>query len=569
MLARILHLVRFDLRSLGPVLGAWFGVLALESLVYWLGPAAPDPAVRTTVSLDVAAIVIRFSVTVLLVAGLVHRHPLVGTTAFWRTRPIAPGEVLAAKAASTLLLVVALPFLWFCCTFLLMGLGGTTAAPAALMMAAEQGLLAVFVLALAALSSNLAHVVVGGLAILVFFLQSRLFLAGGPRAIAPFTVLIHDVTAYEVVNLLTVVAPLVMVAVHQHLTLRTRRSIIVLVASVVALAALQARYPLWKLAVDPLSGITTSVADGPQLEFVRSSLRWEHYERLEPGPRPGSDVTRTRGTRYEAQVKEAGQAGSIILAPIRLRTTAAFADGETVSWDPSAPSADQPQAVPKGGTLADQPYATLAAAAGASWLVDPRDVAAERYRVTYLEVPEEMFTRKRTTPATVEVAITARAQRYVVAARMPLGAGVRAAGTDPSYVLRGHSRIETGLVFDVTHARVPAWTFDPPTRFLLRSGAARQALMLSESGVRAYRTTLLFRRSLTFVRQRLEAPLSDRPALTVVDEAWLRDAQVVAMVPEVLGVAHRTIRLDRFVLDQSRGLEPDPAGALVPSGGAK
>jgi hypothetical protein len=41
------------------------------------------------------------------------------------------------------------------------------------------------------------------------------------------------------------------------------------------------------------------------------------------------------------------------------------------------------------------------------------------------------------------------------------------------------------------------------------------------------------------------------------------------MVPEILGVAHRTIRLDRFVLDQSRGLEPDPAGALVPSGGAK
>jgi hypothetical protein len=280
-------------------------------------------------------------------------------------------------------------------------------------------------------------------------------------------------------------------------------------------------------------------------------------------------VTRTRGTRYEAQVKEAGQAGSIILAPIRLRTTAVFADGETVRWAPSAASAGEPQAVHQGGTLADQPYASLAAAAGASWLVDPRDVATERYGVTYLEVPEDTFNRKRTTPATVEVAVTARAQRYIVAARMPLGAAVRAAGTDPSYVLRGLSRIEASLVFDVSHARVPARTFDPPTRYLLNSGPARQALMLNAAGERAYGTTLLFQRGLTFVRQRLQAHLSDRPALAVVDETWLRDAEVVVMVPEVLGVAHRTIRLDRFVLDQSRGLEPDPAGALVPSGGAK
>jgi hypothetical protein len=70
------HLVWFELRSLSPVLGAWATVLLLQAAVFWMGPPFPAGGRRPEIeiSLDTAAMVMRYAVTAVLMAVLVQRH---------------------------------------------------------------------------------------------------------------------------------------------------------------------------------------------------------------------------------------------------------------------------------------------------------------------------------------------------------------------------------------------------------------------------------------------------------------------------------------------------------------
>ncbi len=569
MLARVLHLVRYDLQSVAPLLGVWIGVLALESLVLWIGPPAPDPASRQTVSLDLAAIVIRFAVTVVLVATLVHRHVQVGTTAFWRTRPVARPELLLAKASGITALAVALPAAWFAATFLGLGLGGATVVRAVVQIGVEQAFVAAAVVALAGVSSNMAQVVVGGVAMLTGFAQLRMYMAAGQRRPQPWTVTIHDTVLAEASFFILAAVVLAAVAAYHLLTLRRWRAV-GLLGAVVVLAVLQFRFPLVMWWPAPLPQSESDLKGLPELEFVPSSMRSEHFTRVEPGGQAGGSTTavrRTSGVRYSAQVREVGQAGALFLSPARFRTRVTFADGETVAWaSPWRAPAAQLQPVVGGGTIDDQPYASLAAATSASLLLDPRDVFAQRFGLQYLEVSDDDFRRKRSTPGVLDVDVAASVYRYSLGTRVPATVPARAELGDPSFVFRGRVATENGVAFDVSHVRFPSWGYSPDTYYLLLHERRHEAVLLAGAGETTYRTTLMLS-GLTLVRRRLDAVLADRPALAGVDDEWLRGAEIVVALPEPLGRVDRTIRVEPFLLDRRAGLPADPAGVLSGPGG--
>jgi hypothetical protein len=96
----VLHHFRKDIRRLWPLLGVWLACLA--SLV-WLQSLQFGYAHRVTewsalVDAAVPALAVTYSVVlVLLCASVILEDPAIGTSTFWMTRPLDPGQIALEK----------------------------------------------------------------------------------------------------------------------------------------------------------------------------------------------------------------------------------------------------------------------------------------------------------------------------------------------------------------------------------------------------------------------------------------------------------------------------------------
>ncbi len=107
----ILHHFRKDLRSQRILLGVWFFLVLLQfAIAVW----TPRPGDLLMLGLYSGASMflplLSSLILVVLVPQLVLQEPLVGTSAFWMTRPLSRGELLQAKGFFVLLLLL-LPLL--------------------------------------------------------------------------------------------------------------------------------------------------------------------------------------------------------------------------------------------------------------------------------------------------------------------------------------------------------------------------------------------------------------------------------------------------------------------------
>ena len=96
----VLHLIRWDIRRFQILLPLWLLLVAASAALEGAWPAmAVAMAARQTVGITgnlLAVAEVLFSVV--FIALVVQEHPLVGTTAFWMTRPMPPRALLASKA---------------------------------------------------------------------------------------------------------------------------------------------------------------------------------------------------------------------------------------------------------------------------------------------------------------------------------------------------------------------------------------------------------------------------------------------------------------------------------------
>ena len=96
------HLLKKDLRRLWPLLSLLYGMLLLQDVL-----ALRDPLTEETY-LSFGPLQLLLIPTVIGVVGMaVQQEPLVGTTAFWLTRPIRRSSLVLAKAAFLLAFVLA------------------------------------------------------------------------------------------------------------------------------------------------------------------------------------------------------------------------------------------------------------------------------------------------------------------------------------------------------------------------------------------------------------------------------------------------------------------------------
>jgi len=536
------HLVRFNLQSLSPVLVVWAGVLLLQAVVLWMGPPVPvvglPSEMRVNLSLDIATIVMRWAMTVVLVALLVQRHLLVGTTAFWRSRPIPRASILASTLLNALFLTVIVPLVWFGGVFLGMGLHASAALHAALAIAGEQAFIAGLALALASVSKNLAQIVVLGVVTVVLYGLGGEVMWTLPRRLAPFAIVLHT-GEWVGIAFWTVTGILVtLISVHQHLTLKTARSLALIIA-LVAVVVLVKRFPLWTVTSAPPAGASSRTLQAPNLSLDLESVRVTSY----PGTNDGALQP---GMRYSATLADP-TAGTIILKPVSRTTTIQFPDGVSDrstsrfanSWLDDAPAE----------TLADQPYASVSAAIGGATIAEPGSMAAGRYRFTFLEIGADRYAVRAAQPATLSVLLDLLAYRYAIIARVPLDAGRGARSPRYAVEFEGIAPLEDGVAVDIRESYVRDWQPADPTFYLLLNQRRRQAVVATNRRESSFQSTLLDYSSMLVSRTRLEMKLSATAARQVtLNRAWLADAELIVLKPETLGLVSTSIRIDGFTL---------------------
>jgi hypothetical protein len=110
---RLAHLVATDVRRFRLIIAASLAVSVAVATIEVIRPlAAAHPRAFVAASLTATLIwVANVLITIVLVPSVVQAHPLVGSDAFWLTRPIDPRTLLASKIALLSILLIGVPVL--------------------------------------------------------------------------------------------------------------------------------------------------------------------------------------------------------------------------------------------------------------------------------------------------------------------------------------------------------------------------------------------------------------------------------------------------------------------------
>ena len=105
------HLVKADFRQFRSVLVIWCGLVVTSATIHGVRPMFAGQSRPYELLGLLAVLVWTGGLLVMLgfIAQAVQAHPLVGTTAFWMTRPIPPRTLLGAKLVLLCLVMVLVP----------------------------------------------------------------------------------------------------------------------------------------------------------------------------------------------------------------------------------------------------------------------------------------------------------------------------------------------------------------------------------------------------------------------------------------------------------------------------
>jgi hypothetical protein len=278
----ILHVVKKDLRRFWIPIALFAVVLAVNvaigALLRWKGDSFDGETFdRLALYINFAS-VIRGIVIFVLVAAFVHEDPLVGTQAFWMTKPISGLRLLGAKALSFLLVfVLLLAFVnlpwWLACSF-----GWRDIGLAVWHTTAVSAMAAILALPFAVLTRAFARYLAALLvtAVLIMVVSTMHFAAtlkGPPTPPGVF------VTRFWLASGLAVIAVAALV-VHQYRTRRFWPSLIFFAAAFATILSISVWWP-WELSpswssrkdFDPaLTGQIELTAHHVKLQYLNPTL---------------------------------------------------------------------------------------------------------------------------------------------------------------------------------------------------------------------------------------------------------------------------------------------------------
>jgi hypothetical protein len=552
------HLLRTDVKRLSGLIVAWLAIVATLTALDIIGPGLASVRAQEALSVIRGLLgLTRSLLLVLLVVLAVQMHPLVGTEAFWMTRPIRPLTLLRTKVV----------LLWGAVAFVLVlaevvamaayGVSARTMVLIALQTALSETLWLLLVMAGAALTLNLARfaMLCGAIvAALAVFLSASLAIAmatmgdGGPDHV-PGPADADGTTA--LLGMLLVVAATAALLVVQYTTRSRARSVVAggaglaiayIVASLwnVPLMARPSEPPAWTRdgaairLVPDWSTLTTTqelslFGDERMVRMVRARVAVDSLQ-----PFWSAHMTLLGGTVHLPD-------GTVWTGPARGGSTALGLVGDAQSG---------------------------AHTAVANLLGVERLLGAGKYddQATLMLAPVEAFTRTPVVEGRYEGTFRVDLTRYDVVGVVPLQPGAEYHARDHRIALqRIISSDRSGAVFiREAHAIAP---YPSPRRahfeFYLRNARLREAVAGTTAAIAtsgsfvnlfiggAWHVSSAGTDSGFSVRaQQLRFPAyqsQDDESLRL-DGAWLADAELVIVRSAVEASVQRTLRADKVSL---------------------
>jgi hypothetical protein len=549
----ICHQVWTDTRGLRLFLWAWGLVLLAQAAVLVVGPSDVTPGVaRFPYSLDQIAIVMRVVVTVVLTALVIHRDPAVGTTAFWRTRPIAGGTMWASKVVWIGLWLVAVPGVVLAASFAALGLSLPDAARAGLMVAGDQIFVLGPALLAAAITDTLAHFVVAEIAGIALYMAAGSALQMRLRTWLPAVQVTTSspLTLWALLMCAGGVAVLAVVYLTRRLAVAGVLMLAVLFSALVALYATRVQIPDPDPEPRPL-GITMPHSDGIAIRVAPASMR---SVRSTPELQISADDTR-KGVMATLDV--AGAPPDVLLSTLAVSSRLHVPGMADSAWQTarSAGMTGLPTA-----TVDDQPYRAIRAALRAAELVLPYAPHGIAPVALLTAVPEETYDRFAQVDASLDATVTLRAQRLVVYARLPLEPGAIARIGRTRGTLVAVKRTTAGIEASVSRPvlRTLPWAnWRSAYEVVLYNPARKQAIVLAQQYATSVAVTFALRnRAGIGITRYVFNPAPEVVQRFGIDVRWIAESELVFLWPEEIGTITRSVKVTGFKLGAPSWTQP-------------
>ena len=556
----IRHLVWHDILALRLPLAAWILVLLAQAAVMAVGPGLIDPDARGMGLQILAGFLagVRLAFTLLLTVLLVQRDSPVGTTAFWKTRPIPPMAMAASKLCSAALLLVLLPAAAGWALFAALGLPAADLRDGACQMVLEQGMIVSLAAMGAVITATIPQfavvAVAAALLIATLISEVRPYVDGLPQIQLPFAQ--APVVAWASVTALGAMG----VMAYQY----SRRRVVLAAAAVSGvlvigvLTVLTVRPPAGLSYVAPLrAGVLDPGA--VMLGVDPAVVRVEYGSTSDARGRP-------KRYRYaNTRLRIAGAPSAIMLQPWSIESTWHPGDAPPIRWQRQR-AASYRRSVPPGADGDGQPLEGIAHALGSAELLKPVRTDSTAFQTTLLSLPEDNVSRLKSAQGPLVAKVTLRAWRYRVVDAAPLAVGSTVSARNGRLTVQAITRARGGVQVDVRRVFLERYQWAPEDyvgsgigsseHLLLRNQSRKQALLVGPETSRQFpysSVSVIAGRQLGTGARRLLFVIATADEDRVrLDEEWLKGAELVVVRPEDLGAFTRPLRVEWLNLEHAR-----------------
>jgi hypothetical protein len=493
----------------------------------------------------------------LLVSRLVHDEPLVGRDAFWITRPIAPGALMAAKLVFATLFFILVPLAGGVIVAAAFGTGAGDIARTIPVSALNQVILVTLLMALAAVTPSLtryALAIVGVVAALVTLTASTILvllwvteeIQDGSDAGLP------DPTPAVVGGLFFVLTALAVI-IYQYRTRRLGRALTIAGIGAAVLLLVPERWN-WSFADQPRFEIAAAPQDTPALTVSLDGSR----------PRVSDAFTFRRRTSPRKEIAAhaivTGVPPEFNVRTIVARSRLELPAGEVLQTGGN--NSNAALSVYGGGSAAGRTRTVELALGGVRLLArsDALDGPSSEQWPILLRVDEGDFVRHRNQPGRLTANLDLIFERAVARHTLPLAEGAtRDIGAMHVRIVRVIRRA-TGCTVLLRRSHVESLLSMPRYRdfmYVLRNSARREAAgsdvqPLSQEGFNTGRFFMsaphVGGRGFVLEQYELHFPARTRPDSPAVDldEGWLAGSELAILETIPAGRISRTLTIDGF-----------------------
>jgi hypothetical protein len=557
---QVRHILSKDLRRLRWSVIGWSALVGARTLINTAGADIALGGFGAQFGIgELSALLSLMSVLLLalLVSRLVHDEPLVGRDAFWITRPIAPGALMAAKLVFAALFFLVVPLAGSVIVAAAFGTGAGDIARTIPVFALNQFILVTLLMALAAVTPSLtsyALAIMGVIAAFVMVMASTVLvmllvteeIGDGSDVRFP------DPTPAVVGGMLIVLTALAVI-IYQYRTRRLRGALTIAGIGVIALFLVTERWT-WSFAAQPRAEMATAPEDTPALTVSLDGSR----------PRVSDAFTFRRRTSprkvIAARSIVAGAPPEFNVRTIVARSRLELAGGVVLQTGRGNSNGMLSGFV--RGSTAGRGMSVEAALGGVRLLTrnDAMDGLSSEQWPILLSVDEQDFVRHRSEPGRLTTKLDLIFERPIARGALPLADGATAdisarhvsivrvirRATGCTILLR-RSFVES--LFSMPHYEDFMYVLLNKTR---GEAAGSDVHELSQEGLSTggfyMSAPHVGGRGFVLEQYELQFPAGARPDGPSVDldEAWLGGSELVVLEMMPAGLISRTVTIDEF-----------------------